>query len=55
MLGPTRTMTEEKMCECCYEDFVAWRYDTHDHCPSCRQMLALERIAEAIEYWIGHR
>ena len=50
---PGRIMTEEKMCECCYQDFVTWRYDTSDYCPSCRQVRALERIAEALEYWIG--
>jgi len=50
MLGP---ITELQTCEECYEDFKMWIHDSHSSCPKCRQMRALERIADALELWMG--
>ena len=46
-------ITKEARCEECYKMFTTHRYDDECICTSCRQMKALERIAEAIETWIG--
>ena len=48
-----RMITEIQTCEECYEDFKAWIHDSHAKCVSCRRMRALERIAYAIEHWMG--
>lgn len=40
-------------CEECYERFTTHQYDDECVCMSCRSTKALERIANAIEYWVG--
>lgn len=46
-------ITKEARCEECYTMFTTHRYDDECICTSCRKMKALERIAEAIETWVG--
>jgi len=46
-------ITKEARCEECYKTFTTHNYDDECICTSCRSMKALERIAEAIETWIG--
>lgn len=45
--------TIEARCDGCYNLFTAWRHRPEEFCPTCRTMRALERIAEAIETWVG--
>ena len=46
-------ITKDARCEECYRMFTTWNYDESCVCTDCRSMKALERIAEAIETWIG--
>ena len=46
-------ITEEKKCDECYKLFIDAKYGD-SICPSCRKMLALERIAEVLEYYVGN-
>ena len=47
------TFTKEVKCDDCYKSFTTHMYDENEVCTSCRSMRALERIAEAIETWVG--
>lgn len=40
-------------CEECYQRFTTDQYDNDCICMSCRSTKALERIANALEYWVG--
>lgn len=53
MLISSTPITEIQTCEECYEEYKMWIHDSHAACVSCRRMRALERIAEALETWIG--
>ena len=53
MFGPGNLITEEATCETCYAKFQRWRYDEHENCVTCRQMKALERIADVLEHYVG--
>ena len=44
--------TREKECECCHAMYVGTKFDT-DTCVPCRRVIALERIAEVLEHWVG--
>jgi uncharacterized Zn finger protein (UPF0148 family) len=44
--------TEDKQCDECFTTFKDAKFG-EGVCPTCRQMKALERIADALEYWIG--
>jgi hypothetical protein len=44
----------EKTCEECFEVFIGAQYG-EDVCRTCRSMLALEKIADAIQYWVDHQ
>ena len=46
-------ITKDARCEECYRMFTTWNYDETCICTDCRSMKALERIAEAIETWMG--
>ncbi len=43
-------ITEEKKCDECYKLFIDAKYG-EGICPSCRQMLALESIAELLAFY----
>jgi rRNA maturation endonuclease Nob1 len=45
--------TKEAQCNECYKTFTTHYHDDVEVCTSCRSMKALERIAEAIETWMG--
>ena len=47
---PTYTITKE--CDQCHKDFTGTRFG-EDSCMKCRRVLALERIAEVLEHWVG--
>ena len=46
------TWTKDKHCEECHGEYRGSDHDG-DTCPTCRQMKALERIADVLEYWVG--
>ena len=46
-------ITKETRCDECYKTYTTHQYDERQVCTSCRSMMALERIAEAIETWVG--
>ena len=46
-------ITKDTRCEECYKTFKTYQYDESCICTSCRSMKALERIADAIETWVG--
>ena len=43
-------ITEEKTCEECYQIFVGAKYGS-EICSNCRQMVALESIAELLAFY----
>lgn len=45
-------ITETKDCEVCHKQYEGTRFD-EGTCVSCRQVRALERIADVLEYWVG--
>jgi len=47
---PIYTCTKE--CEECHKDFTGTRFGS-DVCVECRRMVALERIADVLEHWVG--
>jgi hypothetical protein len=47
---PAYTMTKE--CECCHQEYEGTRFD-EGKCVPCRQVVALERIADVLEHWVG--
>lgn len=49
-----RVWTKEKTCDMCHEIYTGSDHDG-DHCVSCRRVSALERIADVLEYWVGHQ
>lgn len=46
--------TEDKQCDECFRTFKDARFG-EGICPSCRQMKALEQIAEVLEYFVGNQ
>ena len=47
------TYTKDARCDECFIRFTTHLHDENEICPSCRQMKALERIADALETWLG--
>jgi reverse gyrase len=44
--------TTARTCEECHKEYVGTQHD-ESKCVQCRQMLALERIADVLEHWVG--
>jgi ribosomal protein L37AE/L43A len=44
--------TTARTCEVCYREYVGTVHD-ESQCPQCRRTLALERIADVLEHWVG--
>jgi hypothetical protein len=44
---------KQTQCEECTKMFDQWKYGSEHRCVTCRAMRAMERIAEAIERWVG--
>ena len=44
--------TEDKRCDECFSIFKDAKYGD-GVCVSCRNMKALERIADVLEHWVG--
>jgi hypothetical protein len=43
---------QTKECEMCHQEYEGWRFD-ENKCVRCRQVVALERIADVLEHWVG--
>jgi len=46
------TITCTRTCDVCHQDYEGWQYD-EGRCVPCRQVVALERIADVLEHWVG--
>lgn len=47
---PIYTCTRE--CEVCHQEYEGTRFD-ESTCVPCRRVVALERIADVLEHWVG--
>lgn len=47
---PFHTCTRD--CQECHKEYQGTRFDD-SRCVDCRRMVALERIAEVLEHWVG--
>lgn len=44
---------KQTQCDECMKMFDQWKHGSEDCCVTCRSMRAMERIATAIETWVG--